>query len=186
MNDTAAATLNDLIPILKDGEDGFHAAAGDAESPELKQQFEDYAQQRSVFAGELTGPWPAPSASPKIHAQRHRDGRDPSGVDWSEGRDCEPRVPTPIVECEREANDAARLGSIARALQNGPLPADVRSALHLQAAAIETAHIRIRSLRDSPRAEVGLLDVRGVRTHVVGEWRVASYGARDPSRRHHS
>jgi len=146
MNDTATATLHDLIPILKDGEEGFLAAAEDAEAPELKQQFEDFARQRSLFAGELQ------DLARSLGVSNPPDGGTVTGAIHRGWLGLKAAIATRdayaiLVECER-GEDAA-VSAFRKALQNGPLPADVRSALHLQAAAIETAHLRIRSLRDS-------------------------------------
>ena len=45
--------LNDLIETLKDGQEGFRAAAEDVKSSDLKTLFSEYSLQRSQFAGEL-------------------------------------------------------------------------------------------------------------------------------------
>ena len=45
--------LSDLIETLKDGQEGFRAAAKDVPSHDLKTLFSEYSLQRSKFAGEL-------------------------------------------------------------------------------------------------------------------------------------
>src|SRR5687768_18117427 len=52
-NDTVISTLNGLIEICKDGQNGFKEAAEGIERSDLKSLFYEFAQQRSQFAGEL-------------------------------------------------------------------------------------------------------------------------------------
>ena len=51
MNSTQ--TLNNLIEICKDGQEGFRDAAEHASNPTLKSLLSKYSLQRSTFAGEL-------------------------------------------------------------------------------------------------------------------------------------
>lgn len=50
---TTLKTLNDLIEVLKDGEQGFTTAASDVKVPELSLVFTRYAVQRAEFASAL-------------------------------------------------------------------------------------------------------------------------------------
>src|SRR5688572_31469331 len=52
-NDEVISTLNGLIEICKDGQDGFKTAAEGVERSELKTLFYEFSQQRATFAGEL-------------------------------------------------------------------------------------------------------------------------------------
>jgi uncharacterized protein (TIGR02284 family) len=47
------STLNNLIQICRDGQEGFHTAAEGVANPELKELFQRYSGQRASFAGEL-------------------------------------------------------------------------------------------------------------------------------------
>jgi uncharacterized protein (TIGR02284 family) len=47
------STLNNLIQICRDGQEGFRTAAEGVSNPGLKGQFERYSRQRASFAGEL-------------------------------------------------------------------------------------------------------------------------------------
>ena len=53
MANEAVSTLNDLIETLKDGKNGFETAAGDVKDARVKSVFQEFARQRSQFAGEL-------------------------------------------------------------------------------------------------------------------------------------
>src|SRR5882757_1706344 len=53
MANEAVSTLNDLIETLKDGKNGFEAAASDVEDVNVKATFQEFAQQRSQLAQEL-------------------------------------------------------------------------------------------------------------------------------------
>ncbi len=48
-----SGVINDLIETLKDGEQGFRLASDEVSSPELKNLFSQFAQQRGGFVGEL-------------------------------------------------------------------------------------------------------------------------------------
>ena len=50
---TERAVLNDLIETCRDAERGFRAAADEVDSPELKQMFLRFANQRREFAAQL-------------------------------------------------------------------------------------------------------------------------------------
>ena len=52
-NNEVIATLNDLIEVCKDGQEGFRAAAERVSESDIKNMFYQYSQQRAQFAGEL-------------------------------------------------------------------------------------------------------------------------------------
>ena len=47
------STLNNLIQICRDGQEGFRTAAEGVANPELKELFQRYSRQRASFASEL-------------------------------------------------------------------------------------------------------------------------------------
>ena len=51
--DKAISSLNDLIEICKDAQEGFRQAAEGVKNGELQTLFNTYAQQRAQFAAEL-------------------------------------------------------------------------------------------------------------------------------------
>src|SRR6476619_6866390 len=52
-NDEIISTLNELIEICKDGQEGFRQAAEGVERSDLKSLFYEFSQQRAQFTGEL-------------------------------------------------------------------------------------------------------------------------------------
>ena len=146
-NDEVISTLNNLIETCKDGQDGFKSAAEGVERSDLKSTFYEYAQQRSQFAGELQtlvrelGGDPENSGS--TTAALHRGwigiksaitGHDDTAV---------------LNECER-GEDSAK-ANYKDALQ-AALPANVSETVQRQYAAVQEAHDKIKSLRDTARA----------------------------------
>jgi uncharacterized protein (TIGR02284 family) len=53
MHQSSNSTLNDLIETLRDGQQGYRAAAEDVESAELKTLFTELSVERSSFASKL-------------------------------------------------------------------------------------------------------------------------------------
>lgn len=149
-NDTTASpddvisTLNGLIETCKDGQDGFKEAAEGVERSDLKSLFYEFSQQRSQFVGELQslvrelGGDPEDSGS--VSAALHRGwiniksavtGKDEGAV---------------LSECER-GEDVAK-NAYKDALETA-LPANVMETVQTQYVAVQSAHDRIKALRDS-------------------------------------
>ena len=53
MTQDTTSTLNDVIEILKDGQEGFRTASEDVDNSQLKSLFSEFSLQRAKFAGEL-------------------------------------------------------------------------------------------------------------------------------------
>lgn len=143
-NDDVISTLNNLIETCKDGQEGFKQAAEGVERSDLKSVFYEFSQQRSQFAGELQSlvqglggdPENAGSVSGAIHRgwiniKSAVTGQDDGAI---------------LNECER-GEDVAK-NAYKDALQAN-LPANVTETIQRQAAAVQTAHDRIKALRDS-------------------------------------
>lgn len=143
-NDDVISTLNNLIETCKDGQEGFQQAAEGVERSDLKSIFYEFSQQRSQFAGELQGLVRElggdPETSSSIAGSIHRGwiniksavtGRDDAAI---------------LNECER-GEDVAK-NAYKEALQ-GNLPSNVNEIIQRQASAVQTAHDRIKALRDS-------------------------------------
>ena len=146
-NDEVISTLNNLIEICKDGQDGFKAAAEGVEAPETKNLFYHYSQQRAQFAGELQeqvrhlGGDPEQSGSMAgavhrgwINLKAALTGKDQHAV---------------LTECENGEDSA--VSNYQAALQK-ELPVDVKQLVSQQADTIKQAHDRVRSLRDLVKA----------------------------------
>lgn len=143
-NENVISTINNLIETCKDGQEGFKQAADGVERSDLKSLFYEFSQQRSQFVGELqtlvrdVGGDPETTGS--IAGSLHRGwiniksavtGRDEAAI---------------LNECER-GEDSAK-NAYKEALQEN-LPASVTEVIQRQAAAVQTAHDKIKALRDS-------------------------------------
>ena len=138
------ATLNDLIEICKDGDQGFHACADGVESTHLKTAFRDMAQRCAEGASQLQAQVRAlggdPARSGSVAGSLHRGwvnvksaitGMDEAAV---------------LAECERGEDVAKR--AYETALEKD-LPADVRAVVERQYRGVKQNHDRVRGLRSA-------------------------------------
>lgn len=140
------STLNDLIETLKDGQEGFRAAAQDVESAELRTLFNEYSLQRSKFAGELQALAHSlgehdPEESGSMAGAVHRGWINLKAALSSKD------AHAILAECERGEDSA--VAEYREALESGNLPANVVGTVRAQFSAIQAAHDRVRDLRDS-------------------------------------
>lgn len=138
--------LNDLIETLKDGQEGFRAAAADVDSSELKTLFGEYSLQRSKFAGELQAVAHSlgdkdPATTGSVAASLHRGWINLKAALTSKDEHAI------LAECERGEDSA--VAEYRKALATEALSTDVRATLQTQSVAVQAAHDRIRDLRDS-------------------------------------
>jgi len=143
-NDNVISTLNGLIEICKDAQEGFKSAAEGVERSDLKSLFYEYSQQRSEFSGVLQQLVRSlggdPESTGSLTGAVHRGWIDLKAA--VTGKD-EAAV---LSECER-GEDHAR-DAYAEAIKMN-LPANVADVLDQQAHAVLAAHNRIRELRDT-------------------------------------
>ena len=142
--------LNDLIETLKDGQEGYRAAAADVESSNLKSLFSEYSLQRSKFAGELQALAHSlgeenPETSGSVAGAIHRGWIDLKAALSSKDEHAI------LAECERGEDSA--VAAYKDALEEKELPSNVIETLRAQAADVKAAHDRIRNLRDSLAAK---------------------------------
>ena len=145
-NTDTTSILNDLIETLKDGQEGFRAAAAEVESTELKTLFSEYSLQRSKFAGELQALAHSlgekePATTGSMSAKLHRGWMDLKSVLTSKDEHAI------LAECER-GEDAA-VAQYETALEEENLPNDVQETLVAQFNEVQAAHDRIRDRRDA-------------------------------------
>jgi uncharacterized protein (TIGR02284 family) len=140
-NDIAVETLNDLIETCADGEQGYRRASDDAKDPQLRALFNQYTNQRAMFAAELQDEVLRLGGAP-------REGGSAAGAlhrGWMSlraavaGRSDEEIV----AECERGEDAAVR--SYKKAMDR-ELPADIRVLIEREFLQIKDAHDRIRAL----------------------------------------
>ncbi|MEO7672904.1 MAG: PA2169 family four-helix-bundle protein [Pyrinomonadaceae bacterium] len=147
-NDEVISTLNGLIETCKDGQQGFTEAAEGVERSDLKTLFYEFSQQRSKFVGELQtlvqtlGGDPENSGS--VAGALHRGWINIKSVVM--GKD-EASI---LNECER-GEDVAK-NAYKSALEYA-LPAHILDTVQTQYTAVQSAHDRIRNLRDATNGE---------------------------------
>jgi len=147
-NDSVISTLNGLIEICKDGQEGFRDAAEGVERSELKTLFYEYSQQRSEFVGVLQGlvrnlggdPETGGSVSGAIHRgwiniKSAVTGHDEEAI---------------LNECERGEDYAKAAYTEALKLN---LPSNVADVLRQQSQTVLAAHNRVRELRNAENGE---------------------------------
>jgi uncharacterized protein (TIGR02284 family) len=137
-------TLNSLIEICKDGQDGFRDASENIKHADLKTLLSGYSLQRSKFAGELQqlviGLGEEPEKSSSIASAIHRGWIDLKAA-FTKGSDH-----AILTECERGEDYAE--SSYIKALET-KLPTHIHKTLLTQSTAVHEAHNDIRDRRDA-------------------------------------
>jgi uncharacterized protein (TIGR02284 family) len=139
-----ASTLNDLIAVCKDAEQGFRGAADAVEDPHLKNVFRQYSSQRAEFVTEL-------------QAEVRRLGEsadDPSGVagklhsGWIGLKAALTGHDARHVLEETERGEDYSVKHYREALSKG-LPAGVRTVIESQFDLVQEAHDNVKAMRDA-------------------------------------
>lgn len=146
-NEQTISTLNGLIETLKDGQEGFKAAAEGVEDSGTKNLFYQFSQQRSQFVGELQSEVRRlggdPEKSGSIAGALHRGWINIKSTVTGEDEHAV------LSECERGEDSA--LSNYRSALEK-EIPSDVRTILARQSDAIKLSHDRVKTLRDRTKA----------------------------------
>ena len=141
------STLNGLIEICKDGEEGFRKASASVKTSSLQTLFNEFSSQRSKFAGELQvlvaklGGEPEKSGS--VSAAAHRGWIGLKSMVTGENDQAV------IAECERGEDVAKK--AYQEALEKD-LPSDIRSVVEHQHKHVLEAHDRVRSLENKTKS----------------------------------
>jgi uncharacterized protein (TIGR02284 family) len=143
MNDDAISTLNNLIETCRDGQNGFQSATDGVTNAEYKRLFEQYAQQRAQFVGELQSEVRRlggdPQTTGSVAGALHRGWIDIKAAVTGKNEH------SILEEAERGEDSALRNYQDALAQ---PLPPESQTLVRRQYQAIQEAHNRVRSLRD--------------------------------------
>lgn len=145
-NDDVISTLNGLIEICKDGQEGFKQAAEGVTNSQLKTKFYEFSQQRSQFVGELQtlvrelGGDPEKSGT--VAGALHRSWIDIKSIVTGQDE-------TAILNEAERGEDYAK-SDYEKAL-NQNLPANVFSIVSNQFGAIKQAHDEVKAMRDSAK-----------------------------------
>lgn len=139
-----AQAVHDVIAVCRDAEQGFRGAAQAVNAPAMKEMFEQYSAQRAQFAVELQG-------AVKALGFETIDPQGLGGVLYAgwinlkgllTGHD----VHAILVETERGEDWSLKTY---RAALGKTLPPEMASIIERQFEEIQTAHDRIRQLRDA-------------------------------------
>lgn len=146
-NDDVISTLNGLIETNKDGQDGFKTASEGVQDSSLKSTFYELGQQRSQFVGELQSAVRElggdPEDSGSVSGAIHRG--------WINIKSAVTGQDDAAILNEAERGEDVAKNAYKSALET-ELPANVRSIVETQAAAVNAAHDRVRDLRDSAKS----------------------------------
>ncbi len=141
-------TLNNLIEICKDGQNGFRDAGENAKHSDLKSLFATYSLQRSKFAGELqqlvTQLGVEPEKTSSIASAIHRGWIDLKAA-FTQGSDH-----AILAECERGEDYAV---SAYQSALDEALPENIRTVILAQSIEVKATHDDIRDRRDAAAAE---------------------------------
>jgi uncharacterized protein (TIGR02284 family) len=143
-NDDVISTLNDLIEVCRDGQQGLKEAAEGVKRSDLKTVLYEFSQQRAEFAGVLQSLVRSLGGEPETEGSfsgaLHRGWIDLKSA--ITGKDDQ----AILNECER-GEDSAK-DSYADALKMN-LPANVETIVRQQSQSVQAAHNRIKELRDN-------------------------------------
>jgi len=142
--DNAISVLEELIQTCKDGQKGYQEAASKVKRSDLKAFFNEQSLERSRFAGELQEELirlgkPDKKVSGSVVGSLHRawidtkvglGGGDRTVLDWLENG-------------EDHAKDAYQKAV------TGDLPENIAQIVRRQAASVQAAHDKVKSLRDT-------------------------------------
>jgi uncharacterized protein (TIGR02284 family) len=143
----AVSVIEDLIETCKDGQRGYQDAASHVKRSDLKTYFNEQSLERARFAGELEAELirfgkPDKKVSGSVGGTLHRAWID-TKVSLGAGDKS-------ILESVEAGEDKAK-ESYGKAL-SGSLPANLTELIRKQAASVQRAHDKVKSLRDTAAA----------------------------------
>jgi uncharacterized protein (TIGR02284 family) len=143
----ALSVIEGLIETCKDGQKGYQDAATHVKRSDLKTYFNEQSLERSRFAGELEAELIHLGKSDKkvsgsVSAAMHRA--------WIDTKVALGGGDKTILESVEAGEDNAK-ESYQKAL-SGTLPGNVAEIVRRQAASVQKAHDKVRSLRDEAKA----------------------------------
>jgi uncharacterized protein (TIGR02284 family) len=143
----AVSVLEDLIETCKDGQKGYQDAASHVKRSDLKTYFNEQSLERSRFAGELEAELirlgkPDKKVSGSASATLHRA--------WIDTKVALGAGDHSILESVEAGEDNARK-SYEKAV-TGDLPENIAQIVRRQAASVQRAHDKVKSLRDMSKA----------------------------------
>lgn len=138
-------TLNHLIEILRDGQNGYKTAAEDAKDAELASLFRRYSDQRAEFVTQLQTRLLSLGVEPEKFGSAtgamHRTWIDLKAALSSN----EPHA----VLAEAERGEDAAVDAYKKALDNNELDLPTRDIITRQYQEVQAAHDKVKQLRDA-------------------------------------
>lgn len=143
MSNATVSTLNELIETLKDGKNGFESAAADVKDARVQSVFQEFAQQRSRFAGELQ------NEVSRLGGEAEKSGSATAALHrgWINLKSALGGGEKSILS-EAERGEDVAVKTYEKALKAGLSP-DVAGLVRRQYGEVKQAHDRVRELRDS-------------------------------------
>jgi uncharacterized protein (TIGR02284 family) len=148
MNENNAINvLEDLIETCKDGQKGYQEAASHAKRSDLKTYFNEQSLERSRFAGELEAELirlgrPDKKVTGSVGGSLHRA--------WIDTKVALGAGDHSILESVEAGEDDARKNY--EKASTSDLPENIAQIVRRQAASVQRAHNRVKTLRDSAKA----------------------------------
>ena len=144
-NSKLRSTLNGLIETCKDGQEGFRTAAENVDDAGIKQLFNEYALQRSKFAGELQAAAQTlgehdPEDTSSVAGALHRGWINLKAAVAGNDRYAI------LAECERGEDSA--VAEYKKALEL-VVPGNIQEIIQRQYVDVQAAHDRVKALRDA-------------------------------------
>ena len=143
----AVSVLENLIETCKDGQKGYQEAASKVKRNDLKAFFNEQSLERSRFAGELEAELirlgkPDKKVSGSVAGSLHR-----AWIDTKVGLGGGDKT---ILEWLERGEDSAK-DAYQKAV-TGDLPENIAQIVRRQAAKVQAAHDKVKSLRDTAEA----------------------------------
>lgn len=147
----ALASLDNLIGINLDAQQGFAESAFHLIEPGLKERFIKYAAERAAMAGELQ----------ELERQHGKPEADDSGTltgtlhrSWINLRSALSNESDLAILDEAERGEDAAVAAYRKALEPAdiPLPRSISSVVERQFSKVQAVHDEVRRLRDAARA----------------------------------
>lgn len=146
-NEDTIKTLNNLIEVCKDGQEGFKVASEGVEDSDLKKTLYEFSQQRSQMAGELqqlvSSLGGDPEDSSSIAGSLHRG--------WINIKSAVTGQDEAAILNEAERGEDVAVSNYKDALEKD-LPQNLLDTVRKQYTEVQAAHDKIKGLRNSSRA----------------------------------
>jgi uncharacterized protein (TIGR02284 family) len=147
MQNETVDTLNNLIETLKDGQEGFAAAAKDVKDPNVRSTFNQFATERGQMVEELA------SQVRQYGEDPDTDGSATAAIHrgWMNLKSALGGGEKSILD-EAERGEDQAVSDFEKALENPKLPPDVQQVVRSQYTRVKRAHDQVKMLRDSWKA----------------------------------